>query len=222
MKAWQMEFENRLTADDAPPVLNRDLLARMARSAQGRAIPASSLSHWLKSALARKKLKPVQRGLYLNAFRAKPGTLADAADWLRHDAVVSLNSVLGDAGVLNNPSRTVTALVPVDAGSPPSLGRKQTSAGEFHFFGVPRRFLEAGQAGDRLQSQLGLEHARATPEKALLDWLYLANSPRSYRTWPPRADLDVSMLDRQRLQRLARAMGLEKILDDWLKRPGGI
>ncbi|MDE2197251.1 MAG: hypothetical protein KGJ56_08690 [Gammaproteobacteria bacterium] len=218
MKAWQMEFENRLGAAHAPPVLDRDLLARMVRSIQGRSIPASSLSHWLKSALARKKLTLVQRGLYLNGFRTKPGTLADAAGWLRRDAVVSLNTVLGDAGVLNNPSRSVTALVPMDGGAPPPLGRKPTAAGELHFFGVPRRILEAGAAADRLQSDAGLEHVRATPEKALVDWLYLAASPRSHRTWPPRADVDISMLDERRLRRLAQAAGMKKILDAWLKR----
>ena len=218
MKAWQMDFENRLGAAAAPPVLDRDLLARMARSAQGRAIPASSLSHWLKSALARKKLTQVQRGLYLNAFRSRPGTLADAAGWLRRDAVVSLNTVLGEAGVLNNPARTVTVLRPEDSEVPPKLGRQHTAAGELHFFGVPYRILEAGEVTDRLQPAAGFEHVRATPEKALIDWLYLANSPRSHRTWPPRADVDVSLLDQQRLRRLAQAAGLKKILHAWLKR----
>ncbi|MHB8423701.1 MAG: hypothetical protein ACYDB9_00890 [Gammaproteobacteria bacterium] len=221
MKAWQMQFESRLGAADAPPLLGRDLLARMARSAHGRSVPASSLSHWLKSALAREKLQRVQRGLYLNGFRAPPGRLADAAGWLRSDAVVSLNTVLGDAGVLNNPSRVITAVVPVDANAPPPLGRKPTQAGIFHFFGLPRRVLEAGAAADRLQTSAGMEHPRATPEKALLDWLYLAASPRSHRTWPVRGDVDVTLLDMRRLRRLARAMGMEKILDEWLARLAG-
>ena len=222
MKSWQMAFESRLGAGDAPTVLSRDLLARMARSAHGnRAVPASSLSHWLKSAQARAKLPRVQRGLYLNAFRSPPGRLADAVPWLRTDAVVSLNTVLGEAGVLNNSSRAVTAVVPIDAGaSPPQLGRKTTAAGVFHFFGLPRRVLEAGAADDRLDPHGGVEHARATPEKALLDWLYLAASPRSHRTWPPRGDLDITLLDQQRLRRLARAMGTTQILNIWLERPG--
>ena len=222
MKTWQIEFEARLGAAQSPPVLSRDLLLRMARSAHGRALPASSLSHWLKSAQARAKLTRVQRGLYLNAFRTPSGTLADVTGWLRSDAVVSLNSVLGDAGVLNNPSRVVTAVVPLDGVAPPRLGRKHTHAGLLHFFGVPRRVLEAGEAADRLQAQAGLEHVRATPEKALIDWLYLAASPRSHRTWPVRGDLDVALLDKQRLRRLARAAGVEDILDDWLAGPAAV
>lgn len=218
MKSWQMTFESRLAASDAPPVLSRDLLARLARSAHGnRALPVSSLSHWLKSAQARGKLPRVQRGLYLNAFRSPPGRLADAAPWLRIDAVVSLNTVLGEAGVLNNLSRVISVVVPIDSsGPPPQLGRKKTAAGTFHFFGLPRRTLEAGAADDRLDTHGGVEHARATPEKALLDWLYLAASPRSHRTWPLRGDVDITLLDQRRLRRLARAMGTAEILDTWL------
>lgn len=220
MTPWQIEFESRLGAATAPPVLSRDLLARMARSAHGnRTVPVSSLSHWLKSAQARGKLPRVQRGLYLNAFRSPPGRLADAAPWLHTDSVVSLNTVLGDAGVLNNISRTITAVVPIEAdGPPPQLGRKTTAGGTFHFFGLPRRILDTGAADDRLQSDPGIEHARATLEKALLDWLYLAASPHSHRTWPPRGDIDVSLLDTRRLRRLARAMGLTDILDTWMAR----
>ncbi|MGH8279991.1 MAG: hypothetical protein ACRETQ_10595 [Gammaproteobacteria bacterium] len=194
----------------------------MARSAQGnRALPVSTLSHWLKSAEVRARLLRIQRGLYLNRFRSPPGNLADAAPWLHADAVVSLNTVLGDAGVLNNPSRAITAVVPIDTyAPPPQLGRKTTAAGAFHFFGLPRRILESGAADDRLQTEARIEHARATPEKALLDWLYLAASPHSHRTWPPRADLDLSPLDQRKLRRLARAMGMTKILNSWLANSG--
>lgn len=220
MKPWQIKFEMNLAQAGAPAVLSRDLLLRMARSARGRLpVAGSSLSHWLKSAQSQGKLQRVQRGLYLNRLRVPPGQLADASGWLRTDAVVSLNTVLGEAGVLNNPSRVVTAVVPVDTDAPPpQLGRKATLAGTFHFFGLPRRILEAGSLHERLQSDAGVEHMRATPEKALLDWLYLAASPRSHRTWPLRGDVDVGLLNAKRLRKLALAAGLDKVLDDWLRR----
>lgn len=224
MKPWQMTLEQRLGADDAPAVLNRDLLSRLSRSSRaGAPVPVSSLTHWLKAARARGKLQPVVEGLYINGFRTPPGSLADAAHWLRADAVVSLNTVLGDAGVLNNPSHTVTAVVPIDRGAPPpKLGRRETRAGYLHFFGLPRRILEAGDPEDRLErTHLPvLDHVRVTPEKALLDWLYLAHSPRSRRTLPPRGDIDVTLLDRARLKRLGRAMGLMPTLETWLGEGG--
>lgn len=220
MKAWQMLLEERLGADDAPAVLNRDLLNRMACSARagGGPVPASSLTHWLKTARTRNKLLPVVAGLYLNRYRASPGSLADAVHWLRADAIVSLNTVLGDAGILNNPSQLVTAVVPLNRGAPlPKLGRQVTQAGTVQFFGLPRRILDAGETDDRLEPVASRDHARATSEKALLDWLYLAKSPRSRRTSPPKSDIDLALLNRRRLKRLAMAMDIKLELDTWLK-----
>lgn len=214
MKAWQKNLHRALSAPDAPPVLNRDLLARFAASAgEGRPIPVSTLTNWIRRAKELDQLRPIQRGLYLNAFRQLPGRPEDAAAWLRGEAVVSLNTVLGDAGVLNNPVHSVTAVVPLDHGHPPpSLGRVRTRIATFHFFGLPRAILEAGTEDDRLEPPGRHEHARATPEKALLDWLYLAESPRSRRRLPPAHDLDFGLLDTSRLRRLANAANLTQAL----------
>lgn len=218
MKPWQLRLEEALRADAAPAVLSRDLLARMARSARGgEDLPTSSLTHWIRAAARNGRLQPVVRGLYLNRWRTRPATLADAAAWLRADAVVSLNTALAEAGVLNNPTRIVTALVPLDAGAPPPrLGRQATHAGSFQFHGLPRRILQAGAPEDRLEPAGSFEHARATPEKALVDWLYLAASPRSTRHLPPRGDVDVALLKRSRLRALARAAGVTAQLDAWV------
>ena len=59
-------------------------------------------------------------------------------------------------------------------------------------------------------------HPRATPEKALCDWLYLAASPRSPMRSPP-LDLEAERLDTDRLQRVANAMSIEQHLDEWLR-----
>lgn len=218
MKPWQITLEDRLAAADAPAVLSRDLLARFARAGRESPLPSSSLTYWLKNAKARGKLQPVQRGLFLNRFRVPPGQLADTAAWLQNDAILSLNTVLGDSGVLNNPSHVITAVVPVDPRvPPPSLGRHRTQAGTLHFFGIPRRVVEAGADSDRLASDRPHEQPRATPEKALLDWLYLAASPRSHRTWPPHQDIDMDLLDSKRLRKLAVAAGMKEVLETWLK-----
>ncbi|MGA9855688.1 MAG: hypothetical protein WBR29_10470 [Gammaproteobacteria bacterium] len=219
MKPWQMRLEETLRTADAPAVLSRDLLTRMARTArEGEPAPTSSLTHWLKGARITGNLAPVVQGLYLNQYRKNPVLLADAAHALVADAVISLNTVLGDSGVLNNQSRVVTAIVPIDrAAPPPKLGRRATQAGIIQFFGLPRRILEAGRPDDRLESTMQRDHVRATPEKALLDWLYLANSPRSRRTLPPKGDMDIDLLDRARLKRLAAAMELSDALSMWLK-----
>lgn len=132
--------------------------------------------------------------------------------------MISLQTVLGDAGVWNNYTDWVTVVVPLSRRyATPSLGRLEATAGTFVFRGLPEGVLEAGREEDRLAS--GLTYRRATPEAALLHWLYLAHSPRSRMSAPP-ADLEVASLDARKLKRLARAMSLSKQLDAWLEHRG--
>lgn len=217
MIGWQSRLAEALGRPDAPPVLTRDLLERFARTArEGQAVPDSTLSFWIRRAAEAGRLQPVKRGLYLNRFRAAPGELADAVAFFHPDAVVSLNTVLGDAGVLNNPSRAVTAVVPIDTGfPPPKLGRRSSMAGILQFHGLPRRIVDAGRLADRLEPGGQFEHLRATPEKALLDRLYLGQSARSHVTLPAPGDIDMDLLDRKRLQRLAEATQLTDVLTRW-------
>jgi hypothetical protein len=134
--------------------------------------------------------------------------------WLRPGAVISLQTVLGDSGVWNNFTDWVTAVVPLGQRyTTPSLGSQETAAGTFVFRGLPEPVLEGGREADRLVS--GITYRRATPEAAVLHWLYLSNSPRS-RMSPPPLDVDLGVLDRRRLNRLARVMRLSEPLEKWL------
>ena len=209
MSDWQIQLEHMLSATDAPAALDRGLLERFAARARGTSVASSTLSHWIGRAEKRRRLQRVSRGVYLNAFRSLAGTPADAAHLLRRDAIVSLNTVLGDAGVLNNPSLTVTAVIPLDPGGvKPPRGRIKTQVGWYHFFAMPRAVLEAGRPEDRIDPTF-TDHVRATPERALIDWLYLARSRLSRRTWPNSGDLDLELLDSARLDRLAIAVGIK-------------
>ncbi|CAN5129793.1 hypothetical protein BH24PSE2_BH24PSE2_23060 [soil metagenome] len=214
---WRSRLVTSLAQGDAPPVLTRDLLSRFATTAKdGQVVPESTLTRWIQDAVQSGQLQPVHRGLYLNRFGTNPGALADAVPFFHKDAVVSLNTVLGDAGVLNNPSHTVTAVVPIDAGFPsPKLGRQRSRAGTLHFYGLPRRVLGSGALSDRLEPSDRFAHPRATSEKALLDWLYLAKSVRSHRTLPAASDIDRSLLNERRLLRLAKAAQLTDTLKQW-------
>lgn len=219
MSNWRENLERHLAEKEAPPVLTRDLLSRYALSANdSRRVSARTLTYWKNTAVKRHKLRVVQRGVFLNYFRHNPGKLADACFWYYPDAVVSLNTVLGDAGILNNPTTIVTAVVPIDRRgvAPSRLGKKKTAAGAFHFHGMPREILNAGKIDDRLDQSGHYEHLRATPEKALLDWIYLGNSPRSRRTPPRFEDLDLDLVDSRRLKRLAKAASMT---DDLAKIP---
>ena len=68
---------------------------------------------------------------------------------------------------------------------------------------------------DRLN--VDVRYARATPEKALLDWIYLGASPRTKISGPP-LDLALDRLNLPRLKRLAKAMDVRAALDAYLSR----
>ncbi|MEX2151019.1 MAG: hypothetical protein WD793_12450 [Steroidobacteraceae bacterium] len=221
MNNWQVRVELELAHASAPGVIALGALARMADRFAGKSVPTTTLHHWIRRCLARRRLQRVQKGLYLNAFRSPPGRPVEAAGHLRRDAVISLQSALAEFGLLNNPPRIMTAVVPLDSdGFLPSLGRVKTAVGEFVFRGIPRRILEAGDAEDRLDLVGHPDFACATAEKALLDWLYLAQSARSTLGAPQSKDIEVDALKRSRLNSLSRSMELSSALRDWQKRAG--
>ncbi len=208
----------QLSEPHAPAVLTLGELSRAASLARLEPVPDPTLHAWIRDAIARNRLAPVIRGIYLNRFMHPAGRLADAVAHVRRDAVVSLHSVLDEAGMLNNPPAGVTAVLPLDSGpTRPRVGRVRTSAGAIQFHAMPRAMLEAGAIEDRLDLEHGPAHARATPEKALLDWLYLAKSSRSTLSPPALHDVEHHALNKRRLMRLARAMKLEDTLAQWLR-----
>jgi hypothetical protein len=216
MTPWKQALERQLGEAGAPPVLSLGALARVAASARGHAVPASTLQLWIKDAIARHRLAVVIRGLYLNKFTSPPGRLADAVPHLRRDAIVSLHTALDEAGAYNNPPAGVTAILPLDHGpTRPVVGRVVTAQGLVYFRAIPRLLLEAGAIEDRLDLNRSQSHPHATPEKALLDWLYLAASPRSTLSAPALHDVDLDAFDRKRLQRLATRMGLVELVQRW-------
>jgi len=73
----------------------------------------------------------------------------------------------------------------------------------------------AGDEDDRLEA--GIDFARATPEKALVDMAYLAASPRSAYGSLGNVN-DASELDLDRLRRLADAVGVRDAVEECLDR----
>ena len=74
MTPWKQELERHLSEPGAPPTLPLTALARAASIARGQPIPDSSLHGWITDAVARLRLAPVIRGIYLNRFTSPPGT----------------------------------------------------------------------------------------------------------------------------------------------------
>ena len=210
---WTTRLELALADPVALRVLDRKSILGLAQSVRP-GVSDPTVERWLQDAVGAQRLQRVVRGLYLNRLTHPPAQLAEAAVWLRAGAVISLQTVLGDAGVWNNYTGWVTAVVPLSRRyATPSLGNLATSGGTFVFRGLPERVLEAGREQDRLSSAVA--YRRATPEGALLHWLYLSHSPRS-RMSPPPSDLELGALDSRKLNRLADAMNLREQLESWL------
>jgi hypothetical protein len=220
MKAphWTTRLELALAEPAALRVLDKTSIVRVAEGVRS-AVSEATVERWIQEVVSANRLQRVVRGLYLNRLINPPAQLCEAAVWLRPGAVISLQTVLGDAGVWNNFTDWVTAVVPLSRRyTTPSLGRLETSAGTFVFRGLPEGVLEAGPSGDRLVGDA--TYRRATPEGALLHWLYLSNSPRSGMSAPP-FDFDLGALNVRKLMRLSQAMRLSEPLERWLTRVGG-
>lgn len=224
---------------DAPRIARAHDLACLAdRLKPG--ISRQSVQSALRGLVQSGLIQPVTRGLYMNMRAVPRPTLAECAQYIRSGAIVSLATVLGDAGVLNNPSRVVTCLLPVSSdrsdrsdrsvgqggntGAPPDapptqprVGEVQTQAGRFCFHGIQARLLSTAIAPQHEMYNLSSSYPRATAEKALMDTLYLSASSRSRVPEPP-LDCDLSDLDRARMQTLAQGMGLETHWQDFLQR----
>jgi len=212
---WSTRLELVLAEPRALRVLDTASIIQLAKKVR-QDISKPSVQRWIQEAVAANRLRRVVRGLFLNRLIAPPPQLCEAAVWLRPGAVISLQTVLGDSGVWNNYTEWVTVVVPLSSRYvTPSLGQVETGAGTFVFRGVPEHLLETGTERDRLVA--GVDYRRATPEAALLHWLYLSGSPRSRMSTPP-LDLDLGALDLKRLKRLANGMGLDANLTAWRER----
>jgi len=203
--------------EHAPRVLTAPSLNSLLRSILGSTSP-ETLNDARKTLALQHVLTPVTRGLYLNN-QCKPRVVpAEAAPYLRAGAVVSLQYVLGEIGVLNNPTAVVTAVVPLPKGGKavPRTGAVATRAARFRFHGMPERFFNILPAELNDHRQLR-PYPCATPERALIDWIYLGLSPRAALT-PPPLELDLDDLDLRRLRRIARFFSMEEELQGLLAR----
>ena len=160
-------------------------------------------------------LRRVSSGVFLNRRAVPPAELTEVAAHIRAGAVISLHSVLGECGFLNNPSAIVMAVLPTSATKRPRLGEVETSSGDkFRFFGLAEKFFPVTPEERWEMLQPGRPCEMFRPEAALLQWLHLASMRRSTLTLPP-MDVDMEQLDVELLGRLAERWIIQRQLSDW-------
>jgi hypothetical protein len=181
-----------LLGAEAPRVLTTPMLAVLA---DRRKLPArNTVLRWVRDQVASGALRLITRGLYLNQMASPRPTAAEAAGFIRTGAIVSLQTVLSEAGIANNFPDVVTSVLPHERGHVSSVRPVKAADTEFRFHSMPARFLNdrAGELEDRMD--FDVRYPRATAEKALLDWLYLGESNYSKIAGPP-LDLELEQLD---------------------------
>jgi hypothetical protein len=212
---WKLEAEKILLRGDTPAVLTSSMLHMIATMPGSNPPPPATLQRWLDDLISAKKIRRVIKGVYINTLGHRDVSPAAAAGWIRTRSVVSLAWVLEQSGALNNFGDTVTCVIPTEAGWPnPQISDRKTDAAPFRFFAMPAALVDerAGVYSDIRDPRF--DYPRATPEKALLDWIYLGASNRSRMTRPP-FDLDLDQLDKRRLRRLAKKMGILVTFESW-------
>ncbi len=197
-----------LSDGQAPRFVDTARLAAMAGVDAQAAVP-------VRVALVREgALRPAGEGAYANGLAVPRVHQNEMVAHYGLGTYATMHTVLGEHGVANNPSRTVYAVrarSPENADSPDVLLRSRL--GDYRLLTMPREVMEAGEREDRLED--GGRYLRATPERAFLDWIWF--SARKGLSDPP-LDLDLSELDKDRIDRLARAMGVEGALAAWMAR----
>jgi hypothetical protein len=212
---WKLEAESKLLRGDTPAVLTTGMLHMIATLSGEEGPPAATLQRWLNDLLRANKIRRVIKGIYLNTLGHRDVSPAAAAGWIRSRSVVSLAWVLEQSGVMNNFGDTVTCVIPIEPDWPnPQISDRQTDAAPFRFFAMPAALVDerAGAFNDIRDSRF--DYPRTTPEKALLDWIYLGASKRSRMTRPP-FDMELDLLDNRRLRRLAKNMGMVEAFELW-------
>mgnify|MGYP000927201036 CR=1 FL=1 len=169
------------------------------------------LGNWCDIGLVEK----VAFGVFLNRTCDIQPIADEASGFIRNKAVVSLQRVLGAAGVLNNPSHWITCVIPYGAGVRDGLVSNNSTT--FKFTKI-HETLFPGVQDDWFVDALdtNASYLRATPEKAILDWVYLGTIPTGRaKPLPPRHDIDFDLFDMDRLARLAQKMNLEEQYQKW-------
>ncbi len=168
-----------------------------------------------------KAIHRVNDGTFLNYLQQPLPSPSEAIRLVIPGGYLSLHTVLGQCGFLNNPSNMYTCVRQANTYSPEGeeelLGRRfatNNPAPLYHVYSMAPGLPSGLDREDHLDA--GFSYPRATPERALCDWLYLAKpSVGAFSKGPP-YDSDVSALNMERLQKIADYLGVRKELESWL------
>lgn len=186
----RLQMVATLSAEDTPSVLTVAMLRRMA----GERAPNRVIADLVDANLLRRAMQ----GLYFNT--TKPYEIAEILPYVVPHGVLSLASVLGEEGMLNNPTAYLMVVAPLT--STFSRDHRTLDDGtQIRLHHLPPRLFGFGVLAPR-------GYNRAEPERALADWLYLDRSGKS-KIGPVPDDLEIDRINVRKLRGYSKRMGIE-------------
>lgn len=210
-----------LSSGGAPRVLTRNALRRVIERVNP--MDGTAAHTIAESLVGVKALHKVTDDVFLNYLATPLPSPAEALRLVVPGGYLSLHMVLGQCGVLNNPSNLYTCVHPSSSTAPEGeillVGRRfatNNPAPLFHVYSLSPDIPRGEQFEEHIDSKFS--YPRATPERAFCDWLYLARSDVKALGAEPPLDCDMNQLDTDRLSRIAVHMGVNDELDVWLEK----
>ncbi len=199
---------------NAAPVLNQFEIDRIVEAVGAtRGTSRASLFRTIDRAIANRMFERLCRGVYLNLRRQPKASYADATEYVCPGAIVSLQTVLGDAGVLDNfTTDMVTCVVPRPQEKTSVTVPRDIRNFTFNVMAAPAALPEMG-----FPILTGEGYRRATPELAFCHWLYLSLQPRSEVT-SPSLEIDTGRMAMKKVRAIAEKIGIGHELETWLHR----
>lgn len=202
----KFQILRHLASPQAPRAFSPKVLQEYLSTVEG-TVSRNTLVLALAGLVEAQVIRPVRHGVYLNLRAAPQPQAEEALPLIRSGAVLSLQRVMAMAGAYNNPTKAITAVMPYTkrmmAEDPQDYGVT------YQIFGMRPDFFPAAGTAEYADSYQ--RHARvrtATPERALVDWLFLSQKPSNGLPPPASHDVDFGALDHERLYRLADWMGM--------------
>lgn len=157
--------------------------------------------------------KKAPNGLILNSAVFPPVTIGDAVSVLIDGAVVSLHTVLGDRGVLNNYTKNMFCVRPRSISSEVVVA--EYDGGSIKCFPVDDKLFSIGEYQDRLDRTY--LYPRATVEAAIVHWFWLIkHEVGPFRSMDTQVDLED--VDLECVYMMAEPFGLVDDIKEWVRR----
>jgi hypothetical protein len=213
---WRLAVLPDLAQSAAPRVLRTQTLYEMIAVHRPH-VAKATIRSVVRDLVTISAVREIHSDIFLNLRCSPPAVLAEAANHLRKQAIVSLQYVLHEAGVIRHRSNNITAVLPNTHLH--LCDREHIFAGQesFTFSVLPSECFPPLLADEGDVIDIAKPYPSFTPEKALLDWLYLEKS-RNVEL-PEVSEFDLEKLNIQRLFALATRMKLRYLLERFLNPP---